>query len=521
MKKPSKDLYNLIKSLTVSEKGYFVKFAKRHIIGDENNYLRLFDAINEQEVFDEDELKAKFKGEKFIRQFTTAKNYLMNMILKSLESYHSEESVSSKIVSLMNQYKILFEKTLFSQAETLLKRAKKLAVETENYPKLIDILRYERSLDYKKIGEPDFDKYALDALKEEKDILYKLENLSEYNNLYLRLSSLFKIVGRPRTDKDLEKFQDIISNPLMESEKKALSIRAKNFYYIISYLYFYCADDNEKAFEYGEKRLKLIEEHSEKINSMQEEYIYALSDAIAFAFNTGKIKLCLKYLKKKREIAIKYENKYSVPNNLDMCVSSYSFELYIYSMAGYFKEALETADEVIKWLDKYHGKINKSEEIKVIYAISYVYFGAGDYNKALFWINKILNDNSNFRQDYKIFAKIMNLIIHYELGNIDLLEYNIKSVLRYLNNKDKLYKYEHALIKFIKRIPYLNEDTDISFEFHQLKSEIEKISSDDFEKRAIEYFDIVSWLESKLTKKKFEEIVRSKSEINLEELKAA
>lgn len=177
MKKPSKDLFNLIKSLTVSEKGYFVKFAKRHIIGEENNYLRLFEAINEQEVYDEDALKDRFKGEKFIKQFTTAKNYLMNMILKSLESYHSEESTSSKIVSLMNQYKILFEKTLFNQAETLLKRAKKLAVETENYTKLIDILRYERSLDYKKIGEPNFDEYSDSKLVEEKEFLKNSKTL--------------------------------------------------------------------------------------------------------------------------------------------------------------------------------------------------------------------------------------------------------------------------------------------------------------------------------------------------------
>ena len=132
-----------------------------------------------------------------------------------------------------------------------------------------------------------------------------------------------------------------------------------------------------------------------------------------------------------------------------------------------------------------------------------------------------LNDNSNFRQDYKIFAKIMNLIIHYELGNIDLMEYNIKSVLRYLNNKDKLYKYEHALIKFIKRLPFLDEDTDISFEFHQLKNELDRISKDEYEKKAFDYFDIVSWLESKLTKKKFADVVREKSEIDLHELKAA
>lgn len=521
MKKPSKDLFNLIKSLTVSEKGYFVKFAKRHIIGEENNYLRLFDAINEQEVYDEDALKEKFKGEKFVKQFTTAKNYLLNMILKSLESYHSEESVSGKIVSLMNQYKVLFEKTLFKQAETLLTRAKKLALETENYPKLIDILRYERSLDYKKLGEANFDKYLLETLEEEKDALRKLENLAEYNNLYLRISSMFKITGRPRNDSDLKKYDAIFSNDLLASESKALTVRAKNFFYIINYLYYYCKGNDEKAFEYGQKRLKLIEENSEKISSMQEEYVYALSDAIAFAFNQREMKLCLNYLKKKRDFASNVKNKQTVPNHLDMCVSSYSFELYIYSIAGYFSEAKSTAEEVIKWLDKYYGKINKSEELKVIYAIAYVYFGAGEYTKALFWVNKILNDNSNYRLDYKIFARIMNLIIHYELGNIDLMEYNIKSVLRYLNNKDKLYKYEHSLIKFIKRIPILNDDTDLSYEFHQLKNELDSIANDEYEKKAFDYLDIISWLESKISKKKFSEIVREKSEIDLTELKAA
>ena len=521
MKKPSKDLFEVIKSLTVSEKGYFVKFAKRHIIGDGNNYLRLFEAINEQQTYDEDLLKLQFKDEKFIKQFTTAKNYLMNMVLKSLENYYGDESVSNKIVSLTNQYRILFKKTLFPQAEALLKRAKKLARETENYPKLIDIMRYERSLDYKKIGEPNFDEYLSIALKEEKEVLNKLNNLAEYNEVYLRISSFFKITGRPRTEKELEKYKNIFSNPLMQSEDKALSIQAKNFYYIISYLYYYCIGDAKAAFEFGKKRLNLIEKNFGIISSMQEEYIYALSDAIAFAFNIGEIKLCLKYLKKKRDIAVEFRSKHSIPNHLDMCVSSYSFELYIYSMAGYFSEATETAHEVIKWLDKYQGKINKSEELKVIYAVAYVYFGAGDYSKALFWVNEILNDNSNFRQDYKIFAKIMNLIIHYELGNIDLMEYNIKSILRFLNNKDKLHKYEHALIKFIKRIPLLKEGTDMKFEFHQLKKELETISKDEFEKRAFDYFDIVSWLESKLNKKRFADVVKEKSKVDLEDLKAA
>ena len=149
-----------------------------------------------------------------------------------------------------------------------------------------------------------------------------------------------------------------------------------------------------------------------------------------------------------------------------------------------------------------------------------MYFGAGMYSKSLFWVNKILNDNSDYRQDYKIFAKIMNLIIHYELGNIDLLEYNTKSVLRYILKKDKLYKYEYALINFIKKIIMLTGSDDLDFEYRKLKKELDKIAEDDYEKKAFEYFDITSWLESKQDNKPFSEIVRKKANVKLEDLRS-
>ena len=67
----------------------------------------------------------------------------------------------------------------------------------------------------------------------------------------------------------------------------------------------------------------------------------------------------------------------------------------------------------------------------------------------------------------------------------------------------------------------MDEDSDMSFEFHQLKNELDRIWKDEYEKKAFDYFDIVSWLESKLSKKKFADVVREKSEIDLHELKAA
>ena len=57
MKTVSDQLFRLIKSMTKSEKKYFHQFAQRHVKGQSNNYLRLFLAIEQQEVYDEARLK--------------------------------------------------------------------------------------------------------------------------------------------------------------------------------------------------------------------------------------------------------------------------------------------------------------------------------------------------------------------------------------------------------------------------------------------------------------------------------
>jgi len=52
-----KQLYDLILKMTVSEKRYFKIYANRHVLGDENGYVLLFDIISEvikrKEVYSE------------------------------------------------------------------------------------------------------------------------------------------------------------------------------------------------------------------------------------------------------------------------------------------------------------------------------------------------------------------------------------------------------------------------------------------------------------------------------------
>ena len=57
MKTPSKNLFNLIKTLTKSEKRYFKIEASKHGGDKKNHYVKLFDAIEAMNEYDEEALK--------------------------------------------------------------------------------------------------------------------------------------------------------------------------------------------------------------------------------------------------------------------------------------------------------------------------------------------------------------------------------------------------------------------------------------------------------------------------------
>ena len=78
--KPSDELHLLIKNLSMSEKRYFKIFSSRHVIAGENNYIRLFDAIEKQEEYNEPKIKTTFGKEKFITHLPSEKHYLYNHV---------------------------------------------------------------------------------------------------------------------------------------------------------------------------------------------------------------------------------------------------------------------------------------------------------------------------------------------------------------------------------------------------------------------------------------------------------
>ena len=142
--KPSTELFELIKSLSKSEKRFF-KLSSSLQTGDKN-YLKIFDAIEKQAVYNEAGLKIAFKKETFVSHFPSEKNHLYKLLLKSLRNYHSDNSINSLLKQEIKNVEILYKKALFKECNKFLVRAKKQAIENEKFYFLFELISWEKLL---------------------------------------------------------------------------------------------------------------------------------------------------------------------------------------------------------------------------------------------------------------------------------------------------------------------------------------------------------------------------------------
>ena len=141
------------------------------------------------------------------------------------------------------------------------------------------------------------------------------------------------------------------------------------------------------------------------------------------------------------------------------------------------------------------------------YRIACLYFSVGNYDQAVHYLNLIINrKNPDYRADIQCFARILALISHFELGNVTLVEYQMKSVYRFLLKMEDLHAVQREILHFVRRTPGMLE-AQVLDEFRLLHDKLVPLQADPFERRPFLYLDIISWLESKLEKRSVQAVI--------------
>ena len=187
-------------------------------------------------------------------------------------------------------------------------------------------------------------------------------------------------------------------------------------------------------------------------------------------------------------------------------------ELNAYFLTGNFRQGTELVAQKAQDLNQFVDQLGKHATITFYYKIACMYFGADDYRQASYWLQKIINEQQvDLREDIHCFARILNLISHYEQGNTDLIDYLIKSTYRFLLLKDDLHQYQTYILGFLKNLSSETTESELLERFDELRQQLLTLTNSPYERRAFIYFDIISWLESKTKKCTVEEIIQHKA----------
>jgi len=506
--KPSTELFQLIKSLSKSEKRYFKLSSS--LQSGEKNYMKLFDAIELQSAYDEAAIKEMFKEETFINHLPSEKNHLYSLILKSLRGFYSDNSAASILQEQLRNIELLFNKALYKECVKIIKKAKKLAYGYEKFYFLLDLIDWEKKLIEEDYHRGNFDQDLTKLVEEEEECVEKLRNLAEYQILYSKINYAFRKGGYARNVDEKKIVEEISNYHLIKGKNTAISTKAATACYYIKGLCATTERNMKDSFTNFSKVVKIMEDNPMIMKELPKRYIKALNNVMFAYMDFFEWEKCQNYIDKLKDLKSKQAFG-AVDLQLKLFTFSNNAELVLCNIKGDFDKALSsTIPTILEGLEQYNGKINKEEEMLFHYNISITNTYKGDYKNALKYINLVLNDNElSLRQDVYTFARLINLIIHYELGNFDLMDYTIKSTNRFVKKNQRNYQFETVFLKNIKRLIKAKSPEDLSNMFKEFKDNIDEVLKDPYEAIATEYFNFTAWLDSKIEKKPVSEIIRS------------
>ncbi len=491
MKIPSSFLYDLVKKLSKSEKRYI----KVQAGNSEKDYLQLFDALLSLKVFDEQQLIEKNKGTKFLKHLAVNKRYLYELILRSLANYKQEE-IEEKVLARISAAKILIEKGMPDAAYGELKKGEKLVKKFELYELEIMLLGIKKQIfTYRKFMSESTE--AIHQIyKVESNCLEQLKNTSEYWYLSRQISQFLKLYQKIQNDEQENYLNELTKNPLFKDIGNASNFRSKLFFFEANAAYQFIKGNIEKAYEYNNGFLDLLDDHPHFLNLYAERYLSTLNNMLIDSLMIGKYEKLEDGIDRLTQTVSR--KAFKSVKNIDARVFRQQYLLlFNWSIRQKdFKKALAWIQEVELGLNKFGKKIEKHHRVTFYYLASYLSFLNKEYKQALNWNLQILNDpKENVVKEIFYFSRVLNMLIHFELDNEKLLDSLLTSVPKYLRRRRELYNTEKILFLFLRKMLNSINRKEKAVLFDEFETTIDDLATKKSESRVFNYLDLRLWLE--------------------------
>ena len=419
MKQPKDKIHKLIHSMSPAEKRYF----KRHYAPKQNNLTILFDFVNILEEYNEDTVKKQFENSKIAKNLKVYKVQLLNLILKSLTSYHSKNNPKSQIRSGLEEVDVLIDKQLYTYATDHLVRIKKVCIQYEEYSYLVEIFYKEYRLNFvqhdsvRLTENPIFD-----------EVQKHLQLLEDQINFTLLGAEIMDYRKQKNSnipsDEDGSIVEKVLNDRMMKLDVSSLPFRAQLSRNVILGNIYFLQEDKAAEAKAKANNVKLFDQHEHFKTYLGFEYLAVLVNYFNLTLEQEN-----------------YQEVFRLYEQAKLFVKEHSIfkSQLVYFFYGYLKANFDQGNFSANAGDIEHSIVKLLEEHDIgqerIALLIYTYLALTHIaleaqQKVQLYIRNILQCRPEAKGYFEEVINLIELIHHYETKDEISLKRRLSSILR-------------------------------------------------------------------------------------------
>lgn len=500
-------LFQLIQSLERSEKRNFKLYITRNSGSTDLKIVQLFDALEGMKQYDEEQLLKKNPSLQK-QQLSNLKAHLYREILASLRILKQDENIDLQIHEQLDFARLLYNKGLYLQSLKLLEKVKELTRNNNQVTYLQQILFLEKKIETLHITR-SIQNRAEQLCTEVDEVNNRVQLIGQLSNISLQLYGWYIKNGHARNDEDRLSVDFYLQQPAIAEAQNEKGFYERLYLYQCYCWHAFITQNFLVYYRYCQKWVDLFTADEKMIEIETASYIKGLHNLLGAHFdlrNFQKFDETIQLLEDFMQTPVIQQNR---NNQIQTFIYLYTSRINHHFMTGTFTEGLLLVPYIEEKLKEYELFLDRHRVLVFYYKIASLYFGSGQPDKSIDYLNKIIHLKVDLRTDLQCYARLLHLIAHYELGNFELLEYLLKSVYRFMYKMNNLSVVEEKIFGFLQSA-FRFSPKQLRTKFESLLAELKPLEKSNTGNRTFMYLDIISWLESKIEQKPVQEIIRNK-----------
>ena len=488
----SESLIHLINNLTKQEKKEFSLYISNK---PEKDYIFLFRLIDDKKVSDPEELKMSFLTAKPTSSFNTVVIYLFDLLIDILTRLRTEQDSYYLLFNELLHARVLYEKSMYQECFQVLKKVKEKAVYYENHFALLVAqrleLNYLLTLDFENMDEQKL----LNQQYKMNNTLKSIRQLNEQSSLYELLKYRMINRGASRSLEETQKLDDLVTSEIsIVASAGVENFEIKKNHQLFQANYFITVGDYKAAFNSFVELNKLFEENSHLWNNPPVYYLMTVEgmlESLRIMHNYEGMNYFIQKLAKLSSPSSSFQ--------LNVMYVIFIYRLFSFIDAGDFDKAgIWIAEHQTSLIDKML-LLKEQQQAEMSLYIALIHLGNGEYRKARKRLSATIGRGHLYSLPLFRTIRIVNVMIHYELGDVDYIQSEIRSIKREMSkNKGYNLKVESFLLKFLN---YSFADTNRKKRaeiWESMAEEVHALYADKYETQILRKFDFVAWVEAKI-----------------------